>query len=120
MSIWTLRPSTWLFCSANGPSLRFDFPDSVHGLVECTRDFRGRSRRGGLQHGDTIGYHTFLEIMGTAPLWVLQKLRIPEMSLVTPLSLTGIIFYGLVGFGASLAVGFFKIRDTKHSFVTLR
>ena len=76
--------------------------------------------RGGVEHGATIGYRTFLEIMGTPPLWVLEKLPVPEMSLVAPLSLTGMILYGLVGFGMGLAVGFFKVRNRKHSFLRLR
>ncbi len=76
--------------------------------------------RGGVQCGETIGYRTFLEMMGTPPLWILEKLPVPEMSLVAPLSLTGIILYGLIGLGVGLAVGFFKTRNRKNSFTRLR
>ncbi len=73
--------------------------------------------RGGVQYGDTIGYRTFLEILGTPPLLVLEKLPVPEMSILAPLSLTGIIFYGFVGLGVGLAVGFFKTRSKNRGFV---
>ena len=62
--------------------------------------------RGGIHYGGTIGYRTFLEILGTPALWLLHKMPwLGEVSFVPPLVVTSILLYALVGFALGLVVG---------------
>ena len=60
---------------------------------------------GEVRFGDTIGYRTFVEILGTPALWLLKKLPwLLDAGVAVPLVATSILLYGLLGFLLGLVV----------------
>ena len=73
------------------------------GFMSCSGPYLWH---GGIHFGGTIGYRTFVEILGTPALWLLQKLPWSvNAGLTVPLVVTSILLYGLVGFLLGLIVG---------------